>query len=140
MQRSETQRRPFLAMGLRGPKPGKGFRPPGSGRPPGQPNHVTVELRKLCQTYTAEAVRRLAEMGGLVEGVPPAEPAATQLGALRELLDRAHGKAVQPIGNDDGEPIIVEIVRYADVAATRQPAHQENAPARSQSFGTFYSP
>jgi hypothetical protein len=111
-------------------------KPEGSGRKAGQPNHVTVALKKLAQDYGPQSIRKLAEMAGLIEGVKPVEQSATQLGALRELLDRGYGRAVQPIDADDGEPLIVNIVRYSDVAETRQRTNQgvESASAR-----TYYS-
>ena len=73
------------------------WRPPaaGKGRPPGVPNKIHTDVKKLAQSFGPDAIRKLAEMGGLIPGVAPARPNSTQAYALDKLLDRAYGKARQ---------------------------------------------
>lgn len=62
------------------------------GRKPGTPNKVTADVRALAQKYGPKALKVLGEiMGGA------AQPAAARVAAAKELLDRAYGKAPQPI-------------------------------------------
>ena len=57
------------------------------GRVAGTPNRVTVELRGLAQAYTEAAIHELARLAlhARNEGV--------RVAAIRELLDRAYGRA-----------------------------------------------
>lgn len=50
----------------------------GLGRPRGVPNKATAEVKILAQKYTEAAIRRLAELGGLVEGILGAESPQAQ--------------------------------------------------------------
>ena len=65
---------------------------PGPGRPPGQPNRATRELKALAQQYTAEAIEALAEVMR-----DKAAPAMVRVKAAEALLDRGHGKPTQQI-------------------------------------------
>lgn len=76
------------------------------GRQKGTPNKVTNDLKALAQVYTAEAVKTLAEH---MRGENPKASVA----AARELLDRGHGKAGQPITGADGGPLVVQILKIA---------------------------
>ena len=72
------------------------------GRKPGSLNKETVEIKALAQVYGPTAIARLAKLSGLMLGedgelLPPAESEATQVAALKELLDRGYGKARQPV-------------------------------------------
>lgn len=62
------------------------------GRKPGTPNKVTADVRALAQKYGAKA---LAVLGKIMES--DKQPAAARVSAAKELLDRAYGKAPQPI-------------------------------------------
>ena len=84
----------------------KGGRREGAGRPKGVPNKVGREVREIAQKYTKDAVAKLAELAGLVDGAPAADSDAARISALRELLDRGHGKPTQHIGGDDDAPPI----------------------------------
>lgn len=92
-------------MGKRGPQPGTVRKPPGSGRKPGQPNKATADVKALAGKYGPGAIEGLAKLAGLL-GIGAAESEAARVAALKELLDRAYGKAAQPVGGGDGtEPI-----------------------------------
>jgi hypothetical protein len=83
----------------------KGIRPPnaGIGRKPGVPNKLTRDVRELAQQYGPDAVYGLAIIAGLAEpserfpGIRLAETESVQKGAMETLLDRAYGKASQPL-------------------------------------------
>jgi hypothetical protein len=74
---------------------GRGFRKGISGNPGGRPK-VRGEVREMAREYGPLAVLKLAELGGLVEGRPGAENESARIAAIKELLDRGYGKAVQP--------------------------------------------
>lgn len=67
------------------------------GRKPGTPNKVTADVRALAQEYGAKAIAALAKIMDSEE-----QPAAARVSAAKELLDRAYGKAPQPITDGDG--------------------------------------
>jgi hypothetical protein len=74
-----------------GKRPGTGGRRPGSGRKKGTPNKVTAEIKELAQNYGPEAIAELARLA------TKAESEAARVAAIKELLDRGYGRAVQPI-------------------------------------------
>lgn len=90
--------------------PSGGYRP-GAGRKPGVPNKASGAIKELAQVYGPAAIARLAQLSGLTSD-PPAESEQTQLGAMRELLDRGYGKAAQAITGADGGAIraVIEVV------------------------------
>src|SRR5262249_29551776 len=74
-----------------GARPDTGGRRPGSGRKMGTPNKATAEIKELAQKYGPEAIAELARLA------TKAESEAARVAAIRELLDRGYGRAVQPI-------------------------------------------
>jgi hypothetical protein len=85
---------------------------PGAGRPKGSVSEVRqaqlraeATLRELAAEHTPEAIRTLVEMMQ-----DQATPAAARVSAIRELLDRAHGKPAQTIVGDEERPIPLAIV------------------------------
>jgi hypothetical protein len=70
----------------RGRKPGS---PKTGGRVAGTPNKVTRELKELAMQFVPRAMEQLAAM------VVGAQSEAVKLGAIKEILDRAVGKAPQ---------------------------------------------
>ena len=79
------------------------------GRRRGTPNRITVDIRAAAQIYGPAAVERLALIAGLAvdargQPVRGAENEATQLGALRELLDRGSGRAPPAVTLDPSAP------------------------------------
>ena len=77
----------------RGSKPGEHR----GGRKPGTPNKATRDIRELAQVHSVEAVKELAKLAGLVKGTKGAESEQARIAALKELLDRGHGKATQAV-------------------------------------------
>jgi hypothetical protein len=89
--------------------PGRPFGKGTSGNPNGRPR-VVFEIRELARQYGPAAIAKLAELSGLAPGTP-AEAEATQVAALKELLDRGYGKAAQPLSGEDGNsPIAMHLV------------------------------
>lgn len=61
------------------------------GRKAGVPNKATREIKALAQSYGAGAIRELARLS------TKAESETARVSAIKELLDRAYGKAPQAI-------------------------------------------
>jgi hypothetical protein len=74
------------------------FEPGQSGNPGGRPK--SKELRDLCRTYTADAVKMLAKIALKGKGE------MTRVIAIRELLDRSYGRPMQAleVAIDDNRP------------------------------------
>ena len=66
------------------------------GRVAGTPNKATADVRALAQAYAPAAIAALARLAGLTDE-PGAANEATRVAAMRELLDRAHGRPAQAI-------------------------------------------
>lgn len=73
----------------RGSKPGERR----GGRQAGVPNKATAAIRDIAGQYTEAAVNTLVSILAGGEGIP----AAAQVAAAKEILDRAHGKATQSL-------------------------------------------
>jgi hypothetical protein len=69
-----------------------------SGNPGGRPK--SKELRDLCRTYTADAVKELGRLAAKAKGE------MTRVIAIRELLDRSYGRPMQAleVAFDDNRP------------------------------------
>jgi Family of unknown function (DUF5681) len=95
------------------------FKPGQSGNPGGRPKG-DIELRRACRDRTAEGLAALIRIMR-----NPKSPAAAVIAAVREIFDRAYGKAIQPTslvdadGND--RPLPAEIGTPYEVA--RRIAH-----------------
>jgi hypothetical protein len=90
----------------------KGTRPPGGSRK-GKPNRATADVKALAQKHTAEAIKELARLATQAESEP------ARVAAIKELLDRGHGKARQTMDVETPGGLVVQIVRYgADHPAT----------------------
>jgi hypothetical protein len=87
-------------MGARGPQPGTVKKPEGSGRQPGQRNKTTAAVKELAAQHGPDAIKTLAKLA------KEADSDAAKISACKELLDRAYGKATQPIAGDDDMPSI----------------------------------
>jgi hypothetical protein len=76
---------------------------PGSGRKKGVPNKVQLELRKVAQEYTQEALETLVAIA-TDEDAPP----AARVAAATAILDHGHGKLAQMIEEtrEDGEIVV----------------------------------
>jgi hypothetical protein len=79
------------------------------GRQKGSLNKATVDVKLAAQAFTTEAVETLANI------MRTAESEAARVAAIKELLDRGHGKAKQTVDNNttltgpDGQPIIPSV-------------------------------
>ena len=71
----------------------------GAGRKKGSRNKVTKDVRELAQKYGPDAVKEIAR------SATNAESESARVAAIRELLDRAYGKAPQAIVGDPEQPI-----------------------------------
>jgi len=88
------------------------------GRKKGTPNKATASLKDLARQHTDAALTTLVSVLAGGEGVP----AAAQVAAAKELLDRGYGKASTILnGDEDGGPIkfvgkveLVGVRSYAD--------------------------
>lgn len=91
---------------------------PGSGRPPGSTNKLTVDIKALAQSYGPRAIARLAELAGLavdeagrpIDGSPNH---GVQVAAIKELTDRGFGKATQFLASSEQDGgLTIKVVRY----------------------------
>ena len=64
------------------------------GRQKGTLNKVTADVKTVAQVYTEEAVNALAVI------MRTSESDAAKVAAIKELLDRGHGKATQTMAVD----------------------------------------
>lgn len=82
----------------RGSKPGERR----GGRAKGVPNKVTVALKDAAREHTQAALNTLVSVMAGGEGIP----AAAQVNAAKEILDRGYGKASTVLtGDQDGGPV-----------------------------------
>lgn len=89
----------------------KGTMPPaaGMGRIKGVPNKTTADVRALAQQYGPDAILGLAIKAGLAEPVerfPKIQPTTNdtaQVLAMDKIMDRAYGKASQPLEHSVNE-------------------------------------
>lgn len=84
--------------------------PKTGGRSKGTPNRATADVKSLAQLHgpaaIAEAVRIMQK----------SESDQARMAAIKEILDRAYGKATQPISGDDTADPIRSIMRVELVA------------------------
>ncbi|NPS37551.1 hypothetical protein [Pseudomonas aeruginosa] len=73
--------------------------PKTGGRSKGTPNKATIDVKVLAQQYSEEAVKSLVEIMRDAEA-----PHAARVAAAKDILDRGHGKATQPIAGDPDLP------------------------------------
>ena len=116
---------------------GHGGRRAGAGRRPGAQNKHTVEIRTVAMQYGPAAVIALAELSGLAPGAR-AESETARIAALKELLDRAYGKATQPLSGDaDAAPLAIEFTWGAAVAqSTTEQVEEAGASAYLVTFNS----
>lgn len=68
-----------------------GGKRPGAGRPKGAHNKATADVKAAAQQYTDEALKALAAI------MRDSESDAAKVAAIKELLDRGHGKPKQSL-------------------------------------------
>lgn len=78
---------------------GKGGARPGAGRKKGVPNKATADVKALARDHAPAAVTELARL------MLGAESEAARVAAIKEILDRAYGKATTMVGGDPDNPI-----------------------------------
>lgn len=87
--------------------------PGGPGRPKGQRNYLTIyreALKKIADTQnmTAEELETLMEEAGIRKAIKG------DFHFWKDIRDRVHGKAPQPLSNAEGEdgiqPLMVKII------------------------------
>ncbi len=67
----------------------------GPGRPKGLANKATVDLKVAAQRYTDDALRVLANIMKDAK-----QPGPARVSAANAILDRGHGKAMQPVQHE----------------------------------------
>lgn len=72
----------------------------GKGRPKGALNKATKDIKELARAHGPEVIE------GFWRLFKEADSDAAKIAAGRELLDRAYGKATQPLSGDDDAPAI----------------------------------
>jgi hypothetical protein len=81
----------------------KGSRP--VGRAKGTPDKVSAEVRALAATHGPKVIAELVRLAS------HAKNEATRVAACKELLDRAIGKAVQPVSGSEREgPVVIQVI------------------------------
>ena len=92
-------------MGRRGAPKGTPKR--GPGRPKGQRNHATRDIKELAAPYGPEALETLLRI------MRKDKSSMARIAASKEILDRAYGKAAQPLTPAAGaNGVLIEIVRF----------------------------
>lgn len=72
------------------------------GRVKGTPNKSTASLKDMARVHTEAALNTLVSVLAGGEGIP----AAAQVAAAKEILDRGYGKASTVLsGDEDGGPV-----------------------------------
>lgn len=73
-----------------------------SGNPGGRPKE-NAEVKELARAHTEEAIRTLVKW-------MKSKNAKASVAACNALLDRAWGKATQPLSGEDGKPLVAPII------------------------------
>lgn len=86
----------------------RGGRRPGAGRKPGARSQAAIDGQKLAQKWGPAAIEAAAKLAGLIktkDGSPNGMAAseAVRATALGIIIDRAFGKAAQPLNHGDNE-------------------------------------
>ncbi len=68
---------------------------PGAGRKAGVPNKSTADVKAAAAVYTTEALKTLVQIMQDAK-----QPGAARISAATAILDRGHGKAVQPVNHE----------------------------------------
>lgn len=76
------------------------------GRPKGVPNKATAEIKALAQEHTREAI------SALVTIMRESQYPQARVAAIRELLDRGHGKAPQAVTGDGGDGPVKLVISW----------------------------
>lgn len=94
----------------------------GAGRKAGVPNKASGEAKELARAWGPAAIKKAAEMAGLIKDKPGAESESARMMAINTLLDRAYGKATQVIAGEEDGPPLRTVTRIEFVAPTGRDA------------------
>jgi hypothetical protein len=87
------------------------------GRQKGTPNRATADIKELAHSYGPAVIAELARMSGVTDA-PGAQTEAVRLAAMRELLDRGYGRAVQHMSaNVESSAMLLHLVAAREVAS-----------------------
>ncbi len=81
-----------------------------SGNPGGRPKAL-IAVKEAAQAHGTAAIKKLAFL------MENGDSDAAKISACKELLDRAYGKATQPIAGDDDMPAIRAALKVAFVGS-----------------------
>lgn len=78
------------------------------GRKAGVPNKATAEIKAVAQKHGPQAIQELVRL------MREAESESARVSAIKELLDRAYGKAApSPEEREDTKSLIVQITKFS---------------------------
>src|SRR4051812_1987137 len=89
------------------------------GRQAGTPNRATAIVRDLAQQHTPEAIEMLADL------MRSARNEQARVAAIRELLDRGHGRPTQPLAGEEDGPIAITGIRVEFVGGPGDAAESQ---------------
>jgi hypothetical protein len=82
----------------------KGGKRAGAGRPVGAHNKATMDVKIAARKHGPAALKKLVDL------MENGKNEQTQFSASKELLDRAYGKATQPLASDPENPLQVQVI------------------------------
>lgn len=83
----------------------------GKGRPKGALNKATHDVKEAARIHGPRALEVLSSL------MESAANEAARIAACKEILDRAYGKATQPIANEEGKAFILQMIERKIVNA-----------------------
>ena len=83
----------------------------GKGRPKGALNKATQDIKAAARIHGPKALEVLSSL------MLGAESETARIAAAKEILDRAYGKATQPIANEEGQAFALQIIERRIVKA-----------------------
>ncbi len=81
------------------------------GRVKGTPNKATHDVKEAARMHGPRALKVLSSL------MENAESEQARIAAAKEILDRAYGKATQPIGNEEGKAFALQVIERRIVKA-----------------------
>lgn len=82
------------------------------GRQKGTPNKATADVKAMAMQYAPAAMAELARLCVEAESEP------ARVAAIKEIMDRAYGKARQPLVGDENEAAIQVMQRIELIGVT----------------------
>lgn len=81
------------------------------GRTKGTPNRATHDIKEAARIHGPRALEVLSSL------METAGNEAARIAAAKEILDRAYGKATQPIANEEGKAFLLQMIERKIVHA-----------------------